>query len=311
MQTNDAEAGTTGALPVSITSFVSDYVKSVVLDEVKRGMLMGSLKKGQPLVEETFAAVVLLDISEYSKTTSKLAAFGKIGSELITIAVGDYMTDIIQVVCQFGGDIIKFLGDAIIVAFRPKHEDNSMAIDRAIKCCLDVLRRYPSRKLDVSELLQVYSSSYPDDSSIPVTPLRIMSQKSRETRQHGSKVSQSDSGTGHDPSLSLRLHIAVTSGIVKNIILGLWENRLDYVLNGDCVSQLSGLLRRPLREKSRWIGNLGRDLKPTEQKRRLCGITRSDDLILVLSSTSRLVRLYQERYHNAHPLVRGINLGRF
>ncbi|KAJ3215896.1 hypothetical protein HDU67_010198 [Dinochytrium kinnereticum] len=42
--------------------------------------------------------------------------------------------------------------------------------------------------------------------------------------------------------VQLKLHIAVTSGVVCNVILGDLENRLDYVLNGECLSSLGDLL---------------------------------------------------------------------
>ncbi|KAI8837542.1 hypothetical protein BC829DRAFT_44966 [Chytridium lagenaria] len=236
MRDADAATALTETL-TDVTSYVSDYVKSMVADETKRQILMGSLKKGEPVVEETFAAVVMIDISEYSKTTSKLAALGKIGSELITIAVCDYMTHIIEVVCHFGGDIVKFLGDAIIVAFRPEDGDNSIALDRAIKCCLDVLRKYPSRKLDVSELLQVEEIKIPT----PVPPTSTL-QGLTDVRHQSIKSSRGRLGSTHDPGLNFQLHIAITSGVVTNVILGLWDSRLDYVLYGKCLSKLSNLL---------------------------------------------------------------------
>ncbi|KAJ3095904.1 hypothetical protein HDU97_006433 [Phlyctochytrium planicorne] len=104
-------------------SFVSGYVRSVASSNERRRAILESLVNNDPHVEMYFSAVIMVDISGYSKITSRLAEHGRVSSELITQAMGDYLNKIIEVIENHGGDVIKFLGDAILAVFR--HNDDS------------------------------------------------------------------------------------------------------------------------------------------------------------------------------------------
>eukprot|EP00733_Pompholyxophrys_punicea_P002412 Pompholyxophrys_punicea_v1_NODE_1867_length_524_cov_1.400853.p1 type:complete len:118 gc:universal NODE_1867_length_524_cov_1.400853:390-37(-) len=72
----------------------------------------------EKLYEVDFSVVGILDVSGYSGLTSKLSTRGKIGAEILTRLLNPYFTQMIQTVEQYGGDIIKFAGDAIICQWK-------------------------------------------------------------------------------------------------------------------------------------------------------------------------------------------------
>jgi class 3 adenylate cyclase len=59
----------------------------------------------------------MLDISGYSKLTAELSSRGRISSELVTRTVKLYMDKLIEIIDVHGGDVVKFLGDALLVTF--------------------------------------------------------------------------------------------------------------------------------------------------------------------------------------------------
>ncbi|KAI8849354.1 hypothetical protein BC829DRAFT_416815 [Chytridium lagenaria] len=101
-----------------LSSFASNYVRSVVGNEVKRKEVLECLERDEPHVDTAFAAIVIIDVSGYSRITSQLAEHGRVSSELVTLALCDYFNQIIGVIESHGGDVVKFLGDAVLAVFR-------------------------------------------------------------------------------------------------------------------------------------------------------------------------------------------------
>ncbi|KAJ3099727.1 hypothetical protein HDU97_002806 [Phlyctochytrium planicorne] len=223
-----------------IQSFTSQYVRKLLASPPRKRAAYDCVKEGRPFVEKCFAAVrvhyreqVMVDISGYTKLTSRLSAYGKISSELVTKSVCEYLDKIIDVVVSWGGDVIRFLGDAIIVAFRNNttlstSPDPSL-IRRSILCSLHILQSHPSISMDVSQFHHVLLETTDHD---PRQPYRTptMSSASASTAQ----ADLSD--------LKLTLHIGATAGIVQNVIVGDPRSRLDYVMYGTCLERLGDLL---------------------------------------------------------------------
>ncbi len=79
--------------------------------------------KAPPLVaaeREYFdAAVAFVDISGFTKLSEKLAVeYGDNGAEMLNKFISGYFERLIAVIVEWGGDIIKFAGDAMLVAWR-------------------------------------------------------------------------------------------------------------------------------------------------------------------------------------------------
>jgi TFIIF-interacting CTD phosphatase-like protein len=63
-----------------------------------------------PTATDAFAAVVMVDVSGYSKLTAALAERGPVGAELLSKTMKGYLDQIIEVIVRNGGDIVKFAG---------------------------------------------------------------------------------------------------------------------------------------------------------------------------------------------------------
>ncbi|KAJ3116678.1 hypothetical protein HDU96_009029 [Phlyctochytrium bullatum] len=202
-----------------LASFVSDYVRKILEDGPKWHRVEEALAKGRPYSENIWTALLMIDISGFSLLTSKLAVFGKISSELITSAVCSLMNKIIGVVVQFEGDVVKFLGDAIIVSFRGSESTKDQAIQRAFRCAMTILTRFPAEPVDLSPLKNAAQFADVDGGG----------KKRKEM-------------LADEASYMLRLHMALVAGLVEHVIAGVPESRADYFLHGECFQYLEPLL---------------------------------------------------------------------
>ncbi|KAJ3104253.1 hypothetical protein HDU97_009421 [Phlyctochytrium planicorne] len=196
-----------------IKTFVPKYVRSLTCPGNSRtegkieelGILLEHVKAGKVFIEEAEMVVAMIDISGYSKIASALAILGKISSELISNSVGRYMRSLMLVVDEFGGDVIKFLGDAILVTFTKQSDDESME---------DVVLRAAA--------------------SGAVWPKKEVQRIA--TKSNGDKVLPESS------DFTLSLHIGLLFGKFQHVILGDYNSRLECCVNGETLSDLSKLL---------------------------------------------------------------------
>lgn len=72
---------------------------------------------GRPLVEEFYASVLMVDITGFTPLCNRIAKEGRRAGETISHHVSSYFSKLIDVIEGYGGDIYKFVGDAIIVTF--------------------------------------------------------------------------------------------------------------------------------------------------------------------------------------------------
>jgi class 3 adenylate cyclase len=68
-----------------------------------------------PYFETIEAAVLFADISGYTALTELLVSQGVSGTERLTQYLNEYFSRIIGIISNFGGDVVKFAGDALVV----------------------------------------------------------------------------------------------------------------------------------------------------------------------------------------------------
>ncbi|KAI9341038.1 hypothetical protein DFJ73DRAFT_797745 [Zopfochytrium polystomum] len=104
--------------------------------------------------EEDDAAVVIVDISGYSKLTTELCQeLGNSGraADRLLQTINPYFDRLIRIAVAYGGDIFKFAGDSMMVAWTPDtmHDPPpartlpASPAARALACCLHLLTRTP------------------------------------------------------------------------------------------------------------------------------------------------------------------------
>src|SRR5688572_22364305 len=91
-------------------------------------LIVSRLAAKVPLPDESRHSVVLLfaDISGFTALTERLAVQGAEGAERLTTLLNTYFGQLIALITDCGGDILKFAGDAIIAVWPAKGDPSSV-----------------------------------------------------------------------------------------------------------------------------------------------------------------------------------------
>lgn len=73
-----------------------------------------------PSSEDRPCAVLFADISGFTSLTERLGRKGAVGAEELTTALNSYFGKLIEIVCDFDGDVLKFAGDALLATFEDR-----------------------------------------------------------------------------------------------------------------------------------------------------------------------------------------------
>src|ERR671927_330492 len=96
-----------------LTGLLASYVPKLIQKRVAQN----SLPIDSPLARDFQAAVLFADISGFTALTERLAEKGKAGAEILARILNDYFGQLIDLVYDYGGDVVKFGGDAITVVW--------------------------------------------------------------------------------------------------------------------------------------------------------------------------------------------------
>ena len=79
--------------------------------------LSGSFKPQEtlPYIQDMETVVLFADISGFTNISEACAKLGIRGNEELAFCINRYMEGMVKNLAKFGGDIIKFVGDAMIV----------------------------------------------------------------------------------------------------------------------------------------------------------------------------------------------------
>ena len=78
-----------------------------------------------PQFQEMETVVLFADISGFTVVSEICSSMGTRGNEELAFVINTYMDGMVRCFSQYGGDIIKFVGDAMIVMWpRSSKNDN-------------------------------------------------------------------------------------------------------------------------------------------------------------------------------------------
>ncbi|XP_019466265.1 adenylate cyclase type 10-like isoform X2 [Meleagris gallopavo] len=77
------------------------------------------------------------------------------GAEELAHALNTYMGDILEVVLDFGGDILKFAGDAVLVLWRAAQPHLPTAINLALQCSSEIQKKYGTHDTHMGLMLHL------------------------------------------------------------------------------------------------------------------------------------------------------------
>jgi class 3 adenylate cyclase/tetratricopeptide (TPR) repeat protein len=95
-----------------------------------------------PTSEDVPSTLLFADISGFTQLTERLSAKGPVGAEELTLALNSYFGELIQIVDSYGGDVLKFAGDALVAIFEDRMSGSDLrdAASRAAAASLVIQR---------------------------------------------------------------------------------------------------------------------------------------------------------------------------
>ncbi len=111
---------------------------------IRRLSQEGNPPLAQSTTEAQEAAILFADISGFTALTERLAQEGPAGLEKLTNYLNNYFTELIDLVHEHGGDIVKFAGDAILALWFANEWDNDLdsATQAAAHCGLVIQNQH-------------------------------------------------------------------------------------------------------------------------------------------------------------------------
>ncbi|KAF9971548.1 hypothetical protein BGZ73_005501 [Actinomortierella ambigua] len=152
---------------INIAPYISKFVRSLHEEEKKPLEV--------PFQYKQFGVVLMVDIVGFSQMTSIASSKGAVGAEMLSSQIGAYFDQAIRIIEYHGGDVIKFLGDALLVVFQavpdpdyingnasPDLSDDEsivasdlrvkkITVRKSVQCGLELLSRLSNYRMYLSE----------------------------------------------------------------------------------------------------------------------------------------------------------------
>ena len=92
------------------------------LDRFVPGHVLARLERSDGLVTQVEGTLCFIDISGFTALSERLAAKGRVGAEELTEVLGRVFGEMLELVAERGGTLLKFGGDALLILFEgPEH----------------------------------------------------------------------------------------------------------------------------------------------------------------------------------------------
>lgn len=140
----------------ALTEVFASYVPRLI----KRRVLADPAPIEAPVAEDFEAVVLFADISGFTLLAERLAKRGPSGVETLASILNEYFGQLIDIVHEYGGDVVKFAGDAVIAAWSVEagKAGEVMPSDRrlwtlhAVECALRIREKLVNYKFEGSAL---------------------------------------------------------------------------------------------------------------------------------------------------------------
>ncbi|XP_062457243.1 adenylate cyclase type 10-like [Rhea pennata] len=128
---------------------VAAYVPDLILSE--------DLRHEARCVQNFHGVLLFADVSGFTALTEKFSQSVSLerGADELTQTLNDYMGDIVEELLGFGGDILKFAGDAVLVLWRVRETQLRDTISLVLQCCRQIQEKYSVRDTDVGLKLRL------------------------------------------------------------------------------------------------------------------------------------------------------------
>jgi len=170
-------------------------------------------------VEAFPAAMLFVDIVGFTALTRLLEQRGQQGVEELSLIMNDFWDPLIELVSAYGGDVVKFLGDALLVVWPGAQDDLGAVTCRAAECGIAVAAGFSS--FEVSNGLRLSGKPTVVCGDVLVAAVAGLDGR-RRVLIAGEPLSQLEAAAAHAHpgyvTLSTRAG-ALTAGIGKQVVL--------------------------------------------------------------------------------------------
>jgi class 3 adenylate cyclase/tetratricopeptide (TPR) repeat protein len=148
----------------TLTELLASYVPKLIQNRVASN----PSPIESPVAEEMQAAILFADISGFTILTEHLAERGPTGVETLARILNEYFGQLIDIIHDYGGDVVKFAGDAVIAVWPIVADDvaaggTGAAVPisradqwqwtmRAVECAVTVRERLSNYQVDDASL---------------------------------------------------------------------------------------------------------------------------------------------------------------
>jgi class 3 adenylate cyclase/tetratricopeptide (TPR) repeat protein len=143
---------------LALTELLASYVPKLIQNRV----IANSAPIESPVAEELQAAILFADISGFTLLTERMAEKGPTGVESLARILNEYFGQLIDIIHDYGGDVVKFAGDAVIAVWPVvpdvaisntiSRADQWQWTMRAGECALEVRKRLTNYKAEDANL---------------------------------------------------------------------------------------------------------------------------------------------------------------
>lgn len=142
----------------SMTDLLASYVPRLL----QKRIAQNPSPITSPFAIDFHGAFLFADISGFTHLTERLAEKGPAGVEKLAFILNDYFGQLIDIVFEHGGDVVKFAGDAVIAAWpfengsgnvnSPPEDTQRRWMLRAVECAFRIRERMLNYQADGSTL---------------------------------------------------------------------------------------------------------------------------------------------------------------
>ena len=143
---------------IALTELLASYVPKLIQNRV----IANPLPIETPATDELQAAILFADISGFTLLTERMAEKGPTGVETLARVLNEYFGQLIDIIHDYGGDVVKFAGDAVIAVWPVvpdlaitdmiSRADQWQWTMRAAECALEVHRRLTNYQVEDAHL---------------------------------------------------------------------------------------------------------------------------------------------------------------
>jgi len=149
----------------ALTEVLASYVPKLIQNRI----IADPSPIESPVSEQVHAAILFADITGFTFLTERLAERGPAGVEAIARVLNEYFGQLIDIVHAYGGDVVKFAGDAVIAVWNidstsPVPHMQAGTVDpvsradqwqwtmRAAECAIEIRERLSNYKAEDASL---------------------------------------------------------------------------------------------------------------------------------------------------------------